>query len=122
MALTNKVKPKNSENRGKKQLKELKFCNYYKKQGYIDNNCWTKYLEKSPNTLKNTRKSDDEKSEVLTVIKPELAKILTKKTELVNITSKNDSYKWILDSGASIHICYEKSLFSTLYKTDRTVL
>jgi hypothetical protein len=74
------------------------------------------------NTLKNTQKSDDEKSEVLTAIKLELAKILTKKTELVNITSKNDFYKWILDSGASIHICYKKSLFSTLYKTDRTVL
>jgi hypothetical protein len=39
------------------------------------------------------QKSDDEISEVLTAIKPELAKILTKKTELVNITSKNDSYK-----------------------------
>jgi hypothetical protein len=122
MALTNKVKPKNSEKRGKKQLKELKFCNYCKKQGHINDNYWTKYPEKSPNTLKNTQKSDDEKSEVLTAIEPELAKILTKKTELVNITSKNDSYKWILDSGASIHICCEKSLFSTLYKTDRTVL
>jgi hypothetical protein len=30
MALTNKVKPKKSEKRGKKQLKELKLCNYYK--------------------------------------------------------------------------------------------
>jgi hypothetical protein len=38
MALTNKVKSKNSENRGKKQLKELKFYNYYKKKGYIDDN------------------------------------------------------------------------------------
>jgi hypothetical protein len=54
MALTNKVKPKNSEKQGKKQLKELKFCNYYKKQGHIDNNYWTKYPEKSLNTSKNT--------------------------------------------------------------------
>jgi hypothetical protein len=122
MALTNKVKPKNSENRGKKQLKELKFYNYCKKQGYINDNYWTKYPEKLLNTLKNTQKSDNKKSEVLTIIKSELAKILTKKTKLVNIISKNDSYKWILDLGASIHICYEKSLFSTLYKTDRTVL
>jgi hypothetical protein len=38
MALTNKVKPKNSERRDKKQLKELKFYNYYKKQGYINDN------------------------------------------------------------------------------------
>jgi hypothetical protein len=54
MALTNKVKPKNSQKRGKKQLKELKFCNYYKKQGYIDDNYWIKYPEKSLNTSKNT--------------------------------------------------------------------
>jgi hypothetical protein len=38
IALTNKGKPKNSEKRGKKQLKELKSCNYYKKQGHIDDN------------------------------------------------------------------------------------
>jgi hypothetical protein len=65
MALTDKVKPKNSEKRGKKQLKELKFCNYCKKQGHIDESCWTKYPEKSPNTSKNTQKSDDENPEVL---------------------------------------------------------
>jgi hypothetical protein len=38
MPLTNKVKPKNSKKRGKKQLKQLKFYNYYKKQGYTDDN------------------------------------------------------------------------------------
>jgi hypothetical protein len=93
MALTNKVKPKNSEKRGEKQLKELKYYNYYKKQGYINDNYWIKYPEKSLNTLKNAHKSNDEKSEVLTAIELKLAKILTKKTELVNITSKNNSYK-----------------------------
>jgi hypothetical protein len=45
------------------------------------------------NTLKDTHKSDDKKSEVLTIIESELTKILTKKTELVNITFKNNSYK-----------------------------
>jgi hypothetical protein len=74
------------------------------------------------NTLKNAYKSDDKKSEVLTIIKPELAKILSKKTELVNITSKNNSYNKMLDLGVFIYIYYEKSLFLTLYKTDRTVL
>jgi hypothetical protein len=38
MALTNKVKPKNSEKRGKKQLKELKYYKYYKRQDYINDN------------------------------------------------------------------------------------
>jgi hypothetical protein len=122
MALINKVKPKNSEKRGKKQLKESKYCNYCKKQGHTDDNCWKKYPEKSSNTSKNAQKSDDEQSEILTAIEPELAKISTKMTELGNITSKNDSYKWILNSAASTHICCEKPLFSTLYKTDKTLL
>jgi hypothetical protein len=45
MALANKVKPKNSEKRGKKQLKESKYYNYYKKQDHTNDNCWKKYLK-----------------------------------------------------------------------------
>jgi hypothetical protein len=89
----------------------------------LDENCFKKHSEKLRKNTENSSKSEDEKSVILTAIQPKIAEQLTKNHDLVNIsTSKNDFIKWILDSGASTHICYEKSLFSSLTKTEKTVL
>jgi hypothetical protein len=67
------------------------------------------------NTLKNARNltsKDKANSEILSAIS----------TKKENITvSKNDSIEWILDSRASIHIYYDKILFSSLFPTNKTV-
>ena len=118
MALIQQIKPKKQQEAQKDQ-KQQKYCNFCKKQGHYDTNCFKKHPEKAPKNTKNTFKNaqnsssrDEINSEIFTAIS-------TKKEDI--LLSKNDSIEWILDSGASTHICCDKTLFSSLFPTEKSV-
>jgi Integrase core domain/GAG-pre-integrase domain len=112
MALTHEIKPKRQQQNMQNGQKQPKQCYFCKKKGHLEANCFLKYPEKAPKNAKNRSSNKEEKSEILSTISIEKNDILV---------SKNDSTEWILDSGASTHICCDKTLFSSLFPTEKTV-
>lgn len=114
MALIQQLKPNKQQEAQKSTNKpqyKQKNCNFCKKKGHFEDNYFRKYPEKAPKNAKNRSSEKEENSEILTAISTEKSR---------NI-SKNDSIEWILDSGASTHICCDKTLFSSLFPTEKSV-
>lgn len=77
-------------------------CSYCKKKGHKLPNCWKKYPEKRP-----------EKRKPEAAIPEEEMSLMASHLSLEN--------QWILDSGATSHICSEKAYFSSLRSHDSTL-
>ena len=113
MALLNEIKPKKVQQNTQNSQNKQKYCNFCKKKGHFEAVCYQKHPEKVPKNGRNwSSKKEEENSEILSTISIEKNDILV---------SKNDFTEWILDSGASTHICCDKTLFSSLIPTDKTV-
>ncbi|KAH7551038.1 hypothetical protein BM1_09912 [Bipolaris maydis] len=100
------------------QYKSSKYCSYCRRNGHLVDQCWQKDPSKRPNQGSN--RSETALSTIVSTDR-NIADI----TQSVNSssyikTSKNiktsKSIKWILDSGASSHICCDRKLFRNIRK------
>ena len=85
-------------------------CTHCKKKGHEESKCWKKHPEKKPKKPnskdKSQQKDDVEDNEEVTLISSaELA---------FHNDNEEESVNWILDSGATSHICSNRALFSTI--------
>jgi hypothetical protein len=80
-------------------------CNFCKKPNHKESDCWTKFPEKKPSTKKV---NCTEKSETILVTKAVLS------TSVCNTD-------WILDSGASVHICCNRELFTSISASSTSI-
>ena len=78
-------------------------CGHCKKTGYIEDQCWEKHSELDP---KNKRVSE---------AIPEEVSLISTETALHSVI---DATEWILDSGATSHICLNKALFTHIEPHD----
>ena len=109
---TNKTFNKNTKNNIKRASNyNKKECNYCKKKGHLEENCFKKEqnIKSSNNTnsINNSLESNKEKS------------ILSTTKSISN--SNNKVIDFILDSGATIHTCYIKELFTSIKPTNTSI-
>ena len=108
---TNNNKSKNSK------------CSYCKRKGHLESNCYKKHPNLRPNNNNNTRKAINNSSSSKVEEIEDLDEVedinSTYKVENILNSSKysNTTIDFILDSGATIHTCYIKELFTSIRNT-----
>lgn len=110
---TNGQNNKKPINKNNNNYSNNKNCNYCNLKGHLEDNCFKKYPHLKN---KNNKKSINTTSK----------KIKNKREETILVTSsttKNSTstIDFILDSGATIHTCYIKELFSNLKDTNISI-
>ena len=89
-----------------KSDKRLK-CPHCDKKGHNKDKCWKKYPEKKSKRAKNSEKQEIEDHEEVTLF-------AAHESLFYNDNKEKDHIQWILDSGATSHICSDRALFSEL--------
>jgi hypothetical protein len=91
-------------------------CSFCKRPGHTPEKCWKKNPHLRPNQPKSSQKAD--KQSETTLITQEKGQLVNEEFALSTV-DLHDQNTWILDSGATRHICAYKALFSDLkpYKT-----
>ena len=103
--------PKNAQNKPK--------CAHCKKIGHTAEKCWKKHPHLMPKKAKKDQNADKQpEPTLLTQEEGQLAE----NEEIALLTMKlHDENTWILDSGATRHICAYRSLFSDLRPYNTTL-
>jgi hypothetical protein len=96
MALNSKASSGGAKPKEDKLRKTKRVCKYYKKLGHNEDKCWIKH----PSLRPQNKTNEDILEEVSLVSYTETA-----------LYSEN-STEWILDSGATSHICSNRALFT----------
>jgi len=92
--------------------KNYKKCNFCKKLGHLEKDCFNK----NPNLIpKNNTKSTKKINLVEEIVEKEELVLTTKES------TSNNTIDFILDSGATIHTCYIKELFTSIKPTKTTI-
>ncbi|XPS72906.1 hypothetical protein M3J07_005050 [Ascochyta lentis] len=103
----------NNSNSKKGDKKNIPFCNYCNRRGHKESNCYNKNPSQKPsNSTNSTTTNQDNNSNN------------KEETALISSASKsisNNTIDFILDSGATIHTCYIKELFSNLKPTSTSI-
>jgi len=100
---------------GKNTQNKLK-CPYCHKKGHTIEKCWKKHPELKPKKAKNGEKPIESQP---TLITQDSGQLIEKEEYALSTIDLHSQEVWVLDSGATRHICAYKSLFSELrpYKT-----
>ncbi|KAH7559973.1 Retrovirushypothetical proteinrelated Pol polyprotein from transposon TNT 1hypothetical protein94 [Bipolaris maydis] len=96
------------------QYKSSKNCSFCRRNGHTIDQCWQKDPSKRPNQGSN--RSETALSTIVSV---------NQTIADINITQSvktNKSIKWILDSGASAHICSDRTLFRNISSISNTYI
>jgi len=102
MSLTTKnSKGLSRSDRSRSSSSSRRQCSYCHKTGHNTENCWQKYPAKRPKQTNNTQE------EALTTI-------VSVDQQIADTNITRTTTEWVLDSGASSHICLEQSLFHNL--------
>jgi hypothetical protein len=103
-----------SANNNQNNAQKLK-CNHCKRKGHIESNCWKKHPELRPKKAKNGQNKPS-KPETTLITQEEEEGQLVENSEMALSTFDNfhNQNIWVLDSGATRHICAYKTLFSDL--------
>ena len=94
-------------------------CSFCKRIGHNPDKCWKKNPHLMPNKAKGEQKSS--KQSETTLILQEGGQLAQNEEFALSTIEIDDRHSWILDSGATRHICAYKSLFSDL-RPCKTVL
>jgi hypothetical protein len=86
--------------------KTKRTCNHCKKSGHIEEKCWIKHP--ALKTQKESNKDKESQPEEVALISQTEAALHTEDP------TSEDTIDWILDSGATSHICSDKRLFTSL--------
>jgi len=95
----------------KSKNKDLK-CNYCLYRGHKEATCYKKY----PNLRKDKDKNYSSSNKIINNTSIEEEQVLATSTSSINNYS-NNTIDFILDSGATIHTCYIKELFTSIKPT-----
>lgn len=82
-----------------------RLCHYCKKPGHLVANCWKKQKEE-----------DDSDSEEKKKEKGSAKAVHSDQQGVAFVANTMKSSAWIIDSGASAHMCYDKSFFTSMKK------
>ncbi|KAH7556718.1 hypothetical protein BM1_06152 [Bipolaris maydis] len=96
------------------QYKSSKNCSFCRRNGHTIDQCWQKDPSKRPNQGSN--RSETALSTIVSV---------NQTIADINITQSvktNKSIEWILDSGASAHICSDRTLFRNISSISNTYI
>jgi len=99
------------------QYKSSKHCSYCRRNGHLIDQCWQKDPSKRTNQSSNR-------------FETALSTIVSVDRNIVNINQSKSSssikssksIKWILDSGASAHICSDRLLFRSITSISNTYI
>ena len=98
--------PKSTQNKPK--------CIHCKKIGHTAEKCWKKNPNLMPKHLKAKKDQPAEKTSESTLLTQEEGQLAENEEIALSTTELHNENTWILDSGATRHICAYKSLFSEL--------
>ena len=101
MALNSKASPRRAKPKEDKPRKTKRVCKYCKKSGHNEDKCWIKYPLLRPQNKSMPNKANKN-------IPEEVSLVSYTETALYS----ENSTEWILDSGATSHICSNKALFT----------
>ena len=97
-------------------------CNYCRKKGHTEQRCWQKYPHMRPNRSQQKRSGLVANSNVAPPDyeeEPESDIMICLTADSSSDSNKRASRAdWIIDSGATAHICNDKSMFATLNRID----
>jgi hypothetical protein len=108
-------------------------CSFCKRNGHIEDNCFKKnprlresYYKKQLESINNTTTTNSSSDISNNIQESALNTITTHsinytEAKNISITTSSNSIKWVLDSGASTHICADKELFHTIRPTDSII-
>src|ERR1700744_753233 len=106
MAMSTSNTPKSTQNKPK--------CIHCKKIGHTAEKCWKKNPNLIPKHLKAKKDQPAEKTSESTLLTQEEGQLAENEEIALSTTELHNENTWILDSGATRHICAYKSLFSEL--------
>lgn len=98
---------KNTSTKAKKPIKQ---CNYCDRKGHTESNCY----KKNPSLFKNKTINN---SSIINSSNKEEEVVLNSSIK----STSNNTIDFILDSGATIHTCYIKELFTSLEPTTTSI-
>jgi hypothetical protein len=108
-----------NKNNNSKNTKTSIKCSYCKKLGHLEDKCFKKHLNLAPKSNKSINTTNSSiKDSNLEEDKIENALVSSKVNKVDN--NKN-IINFILDSGATIHTCYIKELFTSINSTNTSI-
>ena len=109
------VEMSNSTNKdsGSKKNRTIKKCTYCSLRGHLEDRCYKKHPELRPNRVSSTSTGSS--------LSEEQAVVTSATNSDIALVSKSSTTDFILDSGATTHICHDKSLFNFL-KPDKSTI
>ena len=99
-----------------KRTKSTKKCLNCHKKGHLIDDCWFLHPEKAPKKAKKDAKTDKGQLALNTTEDSDAEIVLS-----TILAKSNNPNTWILDSGATSHICAFKSLFIDLKPCKKTI-
>ena len=93
-------------------------CRHCNKKGHSENKCWIKYPHLKENRPSNRNKKPINKIEE---IKEESSLVTTTPSPTILNTKDTNTTTWVLDSGATVHVCSDKTLFNFINPTSTSI-